>query len=379
MGRANAGRVKVGRISCLPSMKATFANNMFDQDEAQIKALGLAGFEHAMVALLQRGPRAVPALLVAATGGGAKASRAVALLRVQIDVVLPRLQVALQAPEANTIAWAIAILDALGEAYTLARLREAHASGSVEQMAAALRPLGVIENPLPLLPLVAAAQPTAQRIGVVVPPLIALLGHRERAVVAAAIGALWSLRDPRAILPLIALLTHADEGIRSRAISALGALSDPRAVAPLLQVAEDAALPPALRAKAITALGQLAEPHIVPRLSALLPNADADLTVAIYGSLGNIGDPQALPTLLGGLAARDSWIRINAARAIGHLGDPGALPVLRAQIREPRRVRKAIRQAIIHIVREYGPRQRAARAERMRALEQMKLRDDITG
>src|SRR3989449_9963977 len=85
-------------------------------------------------------------------------------------------------------------------------------------------------------------------------------------------GRSW-LRDSRPVPPLIALLKDKDRAVREDAAIALGMIGDPSAVPALIEAMQDGAV----RVRAIMALGMIADPRSVEPLIRVLEGVGINL------------------------------------------------------------------------------------------------------
>ena len=169
-------------------------------------------------------------------------------------------------------------------------------------------------------------------------------------ILAACIGALGELKDPRAVPILLkALGNRADDWIyREMAARALGEIGDARAVGPLLSAAYMADT----RHDAIEALAKIGDPEAVDILiEALDEGEEADTAEAAKAGLLRIG-PQAVPALVKKMTPfskeyPENHKRATVAEILGALCDNRAEKALRNAAEDPSPlVRKSAEQAL---------------------------------
>src|SRR6266571_4028314 len=143
-------------------------------------------------------------------------------------------------------------------------------------------------------------------------------------------GRSW-LRDSRPVPPLIALLKDKDRAVREDAAIALGMIGDSSAVPALIEAMQDGAV----RVRAIMALGMIADPRSVEPLIRVLEGVGINLK----------GTPMP-----GCIVSEEWFIREQAALALGHINDLRSVPAL-CQALKDTRLREKASQALI----ELGP------------------------
>src|SRR6266571_2246721 len=143
-------------------------------------------------------------------------------------------------------------------------------------------------------------------------------------------GRSW-LRDSRPVPPLIALLKDKDRAVREDAAIALGMIGDSSAVPALIEAMQDGAV----RVRAIMALGMIADPRLVEPLIRVLEGVGINLK----------GTPMP-----GCIVSEEWFIREQAALALGHINDLRSVPALCQALKDTRLGEKAS-QALI----ELGP------------------------
>ncbi|MGD0152711.1 MAG: HEAT repeat domain-containing protein [Thermacetogeniaceae bacterium] len=170
--------------------------------------------------------------------------------------------------------------------------------------------------------------------------LIRAIGDTERYIRLAAIEALGTIGDARAVEPLIAALKDNSWGVRQYAATALGAIGDTRAVKPLTTAFRDSKkIVRKAAAEALAKIGLSVDPeaqawYLVAleewsRVIALGEAAIEPLMIALKegevcaaNALGEIASVRALEPLSAALKEDDYYMRKAAAAAISKIGLP---------------------------------------------------------
>lgn len=207
---------------------------------------------------------------------------------------------------------------------------------AVDGLIVALRAAG-----LPRRPLVAEAlgRSGARRA---TQPLVSALS--DPALSAAAARALGALGDPDAVSPLY----HALQGPAPReAAQALAKIGGSKGIHLLISALPAAPVP--LRVAAISALASAGDPRAVRPLIPFLRDPHSLVRMHTARALGTLGTRGAAPELAARAVGDPSEdVQLAAAQALGEIGDGAALPVLLAVVRGPahNRVRRAAAEAI---------------------------------
>ena len=167
-----------------------------------------------------------------------------------------------------------------------------------------------------------------------VPPLITALRDADTQVRAAAVTALGSLGDPRAVEALArALRTDTDARVREMAAQSLGEIEDARAV-PALAAALREDREAGVRNKAAWALGEIEDAAAVDALGAALRDANVEVRRTAVWALGQIEDARAVPLLAPALRSDDVETRSQAAWALGQIESATAVEPLAAAAKD---------------------------------------------
>jgi len=124
--------------------------------------------------------------------------------------------------------------------------------------------------------------------------LIVALKDKDELVRNKAIGALWELKDIRAVEPLVVVLKEdKNKLIRERAASILGELKDARAVEPLITALKDDKW--YVRKNAVLALGSIKDMRVKKALVTALKDNDVDVRYAAGWMLKKMRDNWSYP------------------------------------------------------------------------------------
>ncbi|MGE5573296.1 MAG: HEAT repeat domain-containing protein [Bacillota bacterium] len=187
-----------------------------------------------------------------------------------------------------------------------------------------------------------------------------LIGALREGDVFARRGAAYGLSklpEPRAVDVLIYALEDVDDSVRSWAAEGLGFIGDEQALPYLVKALKEEnpyvaysvthaimKFPKAAVARAVTAaldspnrnvrrrsaklLGELKHRMAVPRLAALLGDADPQVRYEVVEALRKVGDLRALERLIAALADESTDVRYGAIQALRALGDQRAVEPL---------------------------------------------------
>ena len=253
------------------------------------------------------------------------------------------------------------------------------------------------------------------------PVLLPLMSSGERSVLIETVRALGRIGDPGADQPLLTNIrdTAADPHVRLEAVGAIGGLHQPEVGDALLDVLADPS--PAVRAAALrslaaldrdnfitvlsgldpdphwnvraalaTVLGTLPPENGLPRLEAMMSDADQRVIPFAIASLVKLKAPSAGTVLIDRLKADDPVVRAAAADGIGELKPANGAAALAEAFRFGQRdSRSGARAAALAAVAKYGaaaatPVLRSAFADkdwavRVRAVMLLKQLDPAAG
>jgi HEAT repeat protein/cyclophilin family peptidyl-prolyl cis-trans isomerase len=219
--------------------------------------------------------------------------------------------------------------------------------------------LTLVADPHPYTRAFAAKGLGAMKTHAAVAPLLPLVTAPEMAVAVEAIRALGRLHDPAAGPVLLKLLQtpKLDAHLRLEAVAALGTVGAPGLTDVLIDLLADPSPPVrvaairafaavdaegfvtvlsgldadthwSVRAALATVLGTLSPEAGLPRLHAMLDDADARVIPAVLGSIVALKAPDASSILLAQLKADDAVVRAAAAQGIAQMKPADALPAL---------------------------------------------------
>jgi HEAT repeat protein/cyclophilin family peptidyl-prolyl cis-trans isomerase len=162
------------------------------------------------------------------------------------------------------------------------------------------------------------------------PALLTLAKDQHAYTRAFAVKGLATLKDPSALPVLMPLLTSGERTVLIEAIRALGRIGDPSAAEPLLRFVRDAAADPHVRLEALGAIGSLRVPAVADALLDFLSDPSPAVRGAALRSLAAF-DSENFVTVLSGLDADPHWsVRAVLATVLGTLPPEAGLPRLEA-------------------------------------------------
>lgn len=150
-------------------------------------------------------------------------------------------------------------------------------------------------------------------------PLLAALKSTDPAVCGAAVDVLSNTNDPQCIAPIIAVLRHVDAHARVVAAESLGKMNATAAVEPLRALLRDPAWD--VRRAAAEALGRLKDSKSVEPLARNLEDPDADVREATALALGHVGDRRAIGALVKSMKDSTSGVRRIAAASLARIDE----------------------------------------------------------
>ena len=229
-----------------------------------------------------------------------------------------------------------------------------------------------------------AATTLVKRGNSAVPAIIAGLTHSEELVRFWSCGVLSELRPKDAFTPLLkAFQTDPKIRVRNAALYALGSLQDTRAIAPLSLAMKQK--DPNVRIAAMMGLSLLGAKETIPTIQRAISDRDEEVRAMAMITLADMGDETAesaitlrlsedikasvraaacvalsklglLPQRLSAVTKavqteRNLQARAECAASLGRLGAPESLPTLNALVGEPEPLGSAAKWAIQEIVR----------------------------
>jgi HEAT repeat protein len=237
--------------------------------------------EHAVDALVRRGPAAVPALLAELESGpdDARTAAAAALGRIGSAQAVP------------------ALIGALSAERELAVVSAAALAGIGDRAA--------------------------------FEPLVALLGSPQPGVRHAAVAALNSIGHPDMPRTVRALLDDGNDHVRESAARIAGYFGYAECFDAMLALCGDEHEP--VRRAAVENIAFFAEPRAGAAVQDALASSAAPVRVAAARAAAHLPPAQGVPVLLHGLADADAWVRYHAAHSAGTLAAADLLPALAAR------------------------------------------------
>ena len=180
-----------------------------------------------------------------------------------------------------------------------------------------------------------------------------------------AVKGLAALKDRSAMPVLLPLLSSGERSVLIEAVRALGRIGDPSAVQPLLRIIGDAAVDPHVRLEAVAAVGSLHQPAVSDALLDLLADPSPAIRAAALRSLAAF-DRESFMTVLSGLDPDPHWsVRAALATVLGTLPAENGLPRLQAMLSDADQ--RVIPFAIASLVKLKAPSAAALLVDRLKA------------
>jgi HEAT repeat protein/cyclophilin family peptidyl-prolyl cis-trans isomerase len=166
------------------------------------------------------------------------------------------------------------------------------------------------------------------------PALLTLVGDPHAYTRAFAAKGLGALKHRPAVPALIALLNGPDRGVAVEAARALGAIGDATAARPLLALMRSPRTESVLRLEAVSALGGVRGDGVYEALLDSLGDPSPPFRAAAMRSLSRF-DPEGFVTALAGLEPDKQWtVRAALAETLSTLAPEAGLPRLHAMLRD---------------------------------------------
>ncbi|MGH9141535.1 MAG: HEAT repeat domain-containing protein, partial [Vicinamibacterales bacterium] len=164
------------------------------------------------------------------------------------------------------------------------------------------------------------------------PALLTLAKENNAYTRAFAVKGLAALKDRSALPVLMPLLSSGERSVLIETVRAVGRIGDPSAVQPLLRIIGDAAVDPHVRLEAVGAVGSLHQPAVNDALLDLLADPSPAIRAAALRSLAAF-DRESFMTVLSGLDPDPHWsVRAALATVLGTLPAENGLPRLQAML-----------------------------------------------
>jgi HEAT repeat protein/cyclophilin family peptidyl-prolyl cis-trans isomerase len=197
------------------------------------------------------------------------------------------------------------------------------------------------------------------------PALLTLAGDTNAYARAFAVKGLAALKDRAALPVLMPLMSSGDRNVLIETVRALGRIGDPSAAPALLRILGDAAADPQVRLEAVGAIGALHVPAVGDALLDVLADPIPAVRAAALRSLAAF-DPENFIFVLSGLDPDPHWnVRAALATVLGTLPLENGLPRLEAMLNDADQ--RVIPFAIAALVKLKAPTAAAALFERLKA------------
>ena len=197
------------------------------------------------------------------------------------------------------------------------------------------------------------------------PALLTLAKDAHPYTRAFAVKGLAALKDRSAMPVLMPLLSSGERSVLIETVRALGRIGDPAAVQPLLRIIRDAAADPQVRLEAVGAIGGLHQPEVGDALLDVLADPSPAVRAAALRSLAAF-DPENFVTVLSGLDLDPHWnVRAALATVLGTLPPENGLPRLEAMVNDADQ--RVIPFAIASLVKLKAPAAAAVLLDRLKA------------
>ena len=197
------------------------------------------------------------------------------------------------------------------------------------------------------------------------PALLTLARDANPYTRAFAVKGLAALKDRSALPVLMPLLSSGERSVLIETVRALGRIGDPASAAPLLKIIRDAAADPQVRLEAVGAIGGIHHQDVGDALLDVLADPTPAVRGAALRSLAAV-DRENFVTVLSGLDPDAHWnVRAALATVLGTLPAENGLPRLEAMLNDADQ--RVIPFAIAALVKLKPPTAAAALIERLKA------------
>ena len=197
------------------------------------------------------------------------------------------------------------------------------------------------------------------------PALITLAKDAHPYTRAFAVKGLAALKDRSAMPVLMPLLSSGERAVLIETVRAVGRIGDPVAVAPLLRIIGDAAADPQVRLEAVGAIGNFHVPAVGDALLDLISDPSPAVRGAALKSLAAV-DAENFVTVLSGLDLDPHWnVRAALATVLGTLPPENGLPRLGAMLSDADQ--RVIPSVIASLVKLKAPNVAAVLLEQLKA------------
>jgi HEAT repeat protein/cyclophilin family peptidyl-prolyl cis-trans isomerase len=162
------------------------------------------------------------------------------------------------------------------------------------------------------------------------PALLTLAKEANPYTRAFAVKGLAALKDRTALPVLMPLLSSGERSVLIETVRALGRIGDPSAAEPLLRILRDAAADPQVKLEVVASIGGIHTPAVDDALLDVLADPSPAVRASALGSIAAF-DPEGFVTILSGLDPDPHWsVRAALATVLGTLTPEIGLPRLGA-------------------------------------------------
>ena len=197
------------------------------------------------------------------------------------------------------------------------------------------------------------------------PALLTLAKDQNPYARAFAVKGLAALKDRAALPVLMPLMSSGERTVLIETVRALGRIGDPSAAEPLLRILHDAAADPHVRLEAVGAIGGIHQPVVFDALLDMLEDPSPPMRAAALRSIATF-DAEHFVTILSGLDLDSHWnVRGALATVLGTLPPEDGLPRLEAMLNDADQ--RVIPFAIASLVKLKAPNAATVLLERLRA------------
>ena len=166
------------------------------------------------------------------------------------------------------------------------------------------------------------------------PALLTLAKDQNPYARAFAVKGLAALKDRSALAVLNPLLSSGARAVLIETVRALGAIGDPSSADPLMRIIRDEAANPQVRLEAVSAIGGVRTPEVADMLLDVLADPSPPIRAAALRSLATF-DSENFVTVLSGLDPDPHWsVRAALATVLGTMAPEAGLPRLQALLND---------------------------------------------
>ena len=209
------------------------------------------------------------------------------------------------------------------------------------------------------------------------PALLTLAKEPHPYTRAFAVKGLGALKEQSAVPVLMPLLSSGERSVRIEAIRALGRIGDAAAAEPLVRQVTDAAADPQVRLEAVGAMGGVHAPAVADALLDILSDPSPPVRAAALRSLAAF-DAENFVTVLSGLDLDAHWsVRAALADVLGTLTLEAGLPRLEALLSDADQ--RVIPLVLAALVKLKAPKAASILLDRLKADDPMVRAAAATG